>query len=42
MNIQVVIDADTRLVAAVGGPTPGSRTDSDSDSDSDEQCRAPM
>ncbi|PPK64803.1 transposase family protein [Actinokineospora auranticolor] len=41
VNMQVVIDANTRLVIAVGEPTPGNRNDCRAYTDSgvDEQCR---
>ena len=41
VNMQVVIDANTRLVVAVGDPTPGNRNDCRAYTDSgvDEQCR---
>jgi len=41
VNMQVVIDANTRLVVAVGEPTPGNRNDCRAYTDSgvDQQCR---
>ncbi|PRY34522.1 transposase [Umezawaea tangerina] len=41
VNMQVVIDANTRLVVAVGDPTPGNRNDCRAYTDSgvDRQCR---
>jgi hypothetical protein len=41
VNMQVVIDADTRLTVAVGTPTPGNRNDCRAyrDSGVDQQCR---
>ena len=41
VNMQVVIDANTRLVVAVGDPTPGNRNDCRAYTDSrvDQQCR---
>lgn len=41
VNMQVVIDANTRLTVAVGGPTPGNRNDCRAfrDSGVDRQCR---
>lgn len=41
VNMQVVIDANTRLTVAVGGPTPGNRNDCRAfrDSGVDRQCQ---
>jgi hypothetical protein len=41
VNMQVVIDADPRLVVAIGDPTPGNRNDCRAYTDSgvDQQCR---
>jgi hypothetical protein len=41
VNMQVVIDANTRLTVAVGGPTPGNRNDCRAFGDSgvDRQCQ---